>query len=224
MLLTKSTFTCISFQPVVVIALVQAAYNVRIQQDNVLAMLDTKAPNVMLLVVVIILVQVAQLVMLLRVNVLAKVGIQVPLVTLSPVLPTSSKKAMEQHVQVSQITQHKLKRYANKKEYFIFSACNCDATGSSSLQCADSTGQCTCNAGYKGTKCDAACGCDTTGSSGTACDASSGQCTCKTGYTGTTCNSCSTNYYKASDGVTCTGECVITHLCKKLFLLTFYPF
>ena len=63
-------------------ALVQAAYNVRIQQDNVLAILDTKAPNVMLLVVVIILVQVAQLVMLLPVNVLAKVGIRVPLVTL----------------------------------------------------------------------------------------------------------------------------------------------
>ena len=66
-------------------------------------------------------------------------------------------------------------------------ACGCDATGSSSLQCADSTGLCTCNSGYKGTKCDAACGCDGTGSSGTACDQSSGQCTCNNGYTGTTC-------------------------------------
>ena len=37
----------------------------------------------------------------------------------------------------------------------LFTACGCDATGSSSLQCADSTGQCTCNAGYEGTKCDA---------------------------------------------------------------------
>ena len=83
MLLKKgSTFTCISFQPVVVIALVQAAYNVRIRQDNVLAMLDTKAPNVMLLVVVIILVQVAQLVMLLQVNVLARMVLLVPLVPL----------------------------------------------------------------------------------------------------------------------------------------------
>ena len=62
--------------------LVQAVYNVLIQLANVLAMLVTKAPNVMLLVVVIILVQVAQLVMLLPVNVLAKVGIRVPLVTL----------------------------------------------------------------------------------------------------------------------------------------------
>ena len=84
-------------------------------------------------------------------------------------------------------------------------ACNCDATGSSSLQCADSTGQCTCNAGYKGTKCDATCGCDATGSSGTSCDASSGQCTCNTGYTGTTCNSCATNYYRTSGGA-CAGS------------------
>ena len=29
--------------------------------------------------------------------------------------------------------------------------------------CADSTGQCTCNAGYKGTKCVPSCDCDTTG-------------------------------------------------------------
>ena len=84
------------------------------------------------------------------------------------------------------------------------SACECDGTGSSSLQCADSTGQCTCNFGYKGTTCDATCGCNTTGSSSTACDVSSGQCTCKTGYTGLICNLCLTNYYQASDG-TCTG-------------------
>ena len=86
-------------------------------------------------------------------------------------------------------------------------ACNCDATGSSSLQCADSTGQCTCNAGYKGTNCDASCGCDGTGSSSTSCDASTGQCTCNSGYSGTTCNTltCATNFYKESDGSTCTG-------------------
>ena len=93
----------------------QAVYSVLIHLVNVPVMLDTKAPNVMLLVVVIQQVQVAQLVMLLQVNVLAKVGIQVPLVTLSPVLPTSSKKAMEQHVQVSQITQHKLKKACKQK-------------------------------------------------------------------------------------------------------------
>ena len=70
----------------------------------------------------------------------------------------------------------------------LFTACGCDATGSSSLQCADTSGQCTCNAGYKGTKCDAACGCTSPGSTGTACDASTGQCTCKNGYSGTTCD------------------------------------
>ena len=88
----------------------------------------------------------------------------------------------------------------------IFSACGCDTTGSSILQCANSTGQCTCNAGYKGTKCDTACGCDTTGSRSKSCDQLTGQCTCNTGYTGTTCNTCDTNYYKAGDGVTCTGQ------------------
>ena len=70
----------------------------------------------------------------------------------------------------------------------LFTACGCDATGSSSLQCADTSGQCTCNAGYKGTKCDAACGCTSPGSTGTACDASTGQCTCKNGFSGTTCD------------------------------------
>ena len=88
----------------------------------------------------------------------------------------------------------------------FFSACNCDATGSSSLQCADTTGLCTCNAGYKGNKCDTACGCDTTGSSSTSCDQTTGQCTCNTGYTGTTCNSCDTNYYKTGVGTTCAGQ------------------
>ena len=82
-------------------------------------------------------------------------------------------------------------------------ACGCDATGSSNLQCANSTGLCTCNAGYKGTKCNATCGCHTTGSSNTSCDQSTGQCTCNTGYTGITCNTCDANYYKASDGATC---------------------
>ena len=77
MLLTKSTFTCISFQPVVVIALVQAVYNVLIQLANVLAMLVTKAPNVMQLVVAILLVQAVHHVMLLLANVLARLVTQV---------------------------------------------------------------------------------------------------------------------------------------------------
>ena len=74
-------------------ALVQAAYNVRIQQDNVLAMLDTKAPNVMLLVVVIQQVQVAQHVMLLLGNALAILDTQEPHVTLVP--QTTTEQVME---------------------------------------------------------------------------------------------------------------------------------
>ena len=89
----------------------------------------------------------------------------------------------------------------------VFVACGCDATGSSSQECADTTGLCTCNAGYKGTKCDTACGCDSTGSSSTSCDQTTGQCTCNSGYSGTTCATltCATNFYKESDGKTCTG-------------------
>ena len=83
--------------------LVQVAYNARIQQDNVVVMMDTKALHVMQLVIVLLRAQVAQFVMLLQVNVIAKMGIQVPLAT--PVLPTSSKRVMED-VQVSQITNH----------------------------------------------------------------------------------------------------------------------
>ena len=99
----KSSFKYVLFQPVVVMPLVQVAYNARIQQDNVVVMMDTKALNVMELVIVLLRAQVAMIVMLLQVNVIAKMGIQVPLAT--PVLPTSSKRVMED-VQVSQITNH----------------------------------------------------------------------------------------------------------------------
>ena len=72
----------ICFQPVVVIPLVRAVCSVLIQVDNVPAMLDIKAQNVMLLVVVIPLVQTVQHVMLLQVNVLARMVLLVPLVPL----------------------------------------------------------------------------------------------------------------------------------------------
>ena len=101
----------------------------------------------------------------------------------------------------------------------LFSACGCHVTGSSSLQCADLTGQCSCNAGYKGTKCDTACGCDTTGSSSTACDLSTGQCTCKIGYTGGTCSSCA--YHQASDG-TCTGQILLSQYAYKVFIISLH--
>ena len=60
----------------------QVVCNVLIHQVNAPAMLDTKAPNVMLLVVVIPLVQAVLHVMLLQVNVLARMVLLVPLVPL----------------------------------------------------------------------------------------------------------------------------------------------
>ena len=80
--------------------LVQAVYSVLIHLVSVPAMLDTKAPNVMLLVVVIPLVQVAQHVISQQVNVLAIQGTQEPHVTL--VLPIT----IEQVVELVQVSIH----------------------------------------------------------------------------------------------------------------------
>ena len=163
----------------------RVVYNVLIHLVNVPAMLVTKVPSVMLLVVVIPLDQVVQHVMHQQVNVLVILAIQVPHAILA------TQITIEQVAELVQVSIYYLYLFLveiNREMHInTFSACGCDATGSSSLQCADSTGQCTCNAGYKGTKCDATCGCDPTGSDGTACDASTGQCTCKNGFTGTTC-------------------------------------
>ena len=71
-------FKRISFQPAIVMQLVQAVYSVLIHLVNVPAMLAIKAPNVMLLVVVHHLVLVEQHVMRPQVNVLAIVVTQVP--------------------------------------------------------------------------------------------------------------------------------------------------
>ena len=78
--------------------LVQAVYSVLIHLVNVPVMLDTKAPNVMLLVVVIPLVQVAQHVISQQVNVLAILDTLEPLVT--PVLQITTEQVAEL-VQVS---------------------------------------------------------------------------------------------------------------------------
>ena len=86
-------------QTVDVMALVQAVCNVLIQQDNVLAMLVTKALIVMLLVVAIQQVQVAHHAMLLQVNALAILGTQEPHVI--PVTPTTTKQVTVLLVQVS---------------------------------------------------------------------------------------------------------------------------
>ena len=194
-------------------ALDQVVCSVQIQPVNVPAMLVTKAPNVMQLVVAILLVQAVHHVMLLLANVLARLVTQV-----SRAIP-AQQITIEQVMELAKVRLIVRSQLSYLLEIFLFSACSCDSTGSSSLQCADSTGLCTCNAGYKGTNCNAACGCDTTGSSSTACDQSTGQCTCKTGYTGVTCNSCATNYYRASDG-TCTGQILSSH-CSASFFHTY---
>ena len=78
--------------------LVQAVYSVLIHLVSVPAMLDTKAPNVMLLVVVIPLVQVAQHVISQQVNVLAILDTLELLVT--PALQITTEQVAEL-VQVS---------------------------------------------------------------------------------------------------------------------------
>ena len=181
--------------------LVQAVYNVQTQLALVPAILVIKKPNVILFVVVIQLDQAAQHVISPQVNVHAMRDTQEPHV--ASVTLTTIERAME----LAEVRNNQFTKDAFRFEYkiHVFSACGCDATSSSDLQCADSTGQCTCIAGYKGTKCDTACGCDTTGLGSTICDQVTGQCPCSTGYTGTICNSCDANYYRASDG-TCKGR------------------
>ena len=91
-------FKIISFQPAIVMQLVQVVCNVQILLVSVLAMQATKGQNVMLLVVVIPLVQVAQHVISQQVNVLAIQDTQELHVT--PVLPTTTEQVAEL-VQVS---------------------------------------------------------------------------------------------------------------------------
>ena len=91
-------FKIISFQPAIVMQLVQVVCNVQILLVSVLAMQATKGQNVMLLVAVIPLVQVAQHVISQQVNVLAIQDTQEPLVI--PVLPTTTEQVAEL-VQVS---------------------------------------------------------------------------------------------------------------------------
>ena len=91
-------FQRISFQPAIVMQLVQVVCNVQILLVSVLAMQATKGQNVILLVVVIPLVQVAQHVISQQVNVLAILDTLEPLVT--PVLQITTEQVAEL-VQVS---------------------------------------------------------------------------------------------------------------------------
>ena len=110
-------FKIISFQPAIVMQLVQVVCNVQILLVSVLAMQATKGQNVMLLVAVIPLVQVAQHVISQQVNVLAIQDTQEPLVI--PVLPTTTEQVAEL-VQVS-LLNFQLKIYFFKATIFIFS-------------------------------------------------------------------------------------------------------
>ncbi|XP_064646434.1 laminin-like protein epi-1 [Lineus longissimus] len=83
-------------------------------------------------------------------------------------------------------------------------ACNCNATGSVSLQCTLTYGQCSCKPGVDGYKCEQCadgynhysesgcmdCGCDMDGSLSSVCDKGFGQCSCKTNTEGLTCDQC----------------------------------
>ena len=91
---------CLHFQLVDVMPLVQAVYNVLIQLVNVLAMLVTKAPNVMLLVVVTLLGLAVRHVISQLDNVLVKLGTLVSHVI--PVRQITIEQVMEL-VQVSKI-------------------------------------------------------------------------------------------------------------------------
>ena len=84
----------------------------------------------------------------------------------------------------------------------ICTQCDCDPTGSTSLQC-DTSGICECESNYTGDKCSecatnhylhsstgtcADCACDATGAESLQCNAN-GICTCNTNYTGEKCSS-----------------------------------
>ena len=96
----SNAFKGIYFQPVAVILLVQAVKNVQIPLVSVLAMLVTKAPNVMLLVVVTLLGLVALHVISRLDNVLVKLG--TPVSHVIPVRQITTEQVMEL-VQVSKI-------------------------------------------------------------------------------------------------------------------------
>ena len=85
-------FKIISFQPAIVMQLVQVVCNVQILLVSVLAMQATKGQNVILLVVVTLLVQAALYVISQQVNALAIQDSQEPHVIL--VTPTTTKQVM----------------------------------------------------------------------------------------------------------------------------------
>ncbi|KAM7532855.1 hypothetical protein Aperf_G00000128727 [Anoplocephala perfoliata] len=102
-------------------------------------------------------------------------------------------------------------------------SCNCDPTGSISLDCHPSTGQCTCRPDRGGRKCDQCqrtfygdprnpdgckrCDCDKSGSLSDACDPVSGQCSCREGIAGRRCDRCDRGTKGTSPYCEPCGEC-----------------
>ncbi|XP_042537993.1 laminin subunit beta-3 [Dipodomys spectabilis] len=91
--------------------------------------------------------------------------------------------------------------------------CACDPRNSLSSQCNQFTGQCHCQEGFSGLKCNAAamrrcpdrthgdtitgcqaCDCDFRGTEGPGCDKASGRCLCRPGMTGLRCDQCQRGY------------------------------
>lgn len=102
-------------------------------------------------------------------------------------------------------------------------ACGCVEAGSTSVQCDNSTGVCSCRPNTSGDLCDTcddgyfglptqpctACGCDTTGTvPGQQCDKSNGQCNCQPGVGGRQCDQCDAFFVNfTSSGCSECGQC-----------------
>ncbi|GFR71138.1 laminin subunit alpha-1-like [Elysia marginata] len=102
-------------------------------------------------------------------------------------------------------------------------ACGCVEAGSTSVQCDNSTGLCSCRPNTSGDLCDTcddgffglptlpceACGCDTTGTvPGQLCDKTNGQCQCQPGVGGRQCDQCDTFFVNfTTSGCSECGQC-----------------
>lgn len=105
--------------------------------------------------------------------------------------------------------QCKVNHYLKKPEHMCM-PCNCDATGSTNLQC-DFTGKCRCKPGVTGVHCDRckpnhydfsaygcrSCDCDLAGSleNQPHCDTISGKCRCKANVEGQKCDRCKIGFF-----------------------------